>query len=61
MDFTFVSLSDETGQSLTAFSTTGGSIEVQKPNGLPEAGKTASNSFAAVSRDSDSRDASAVV
>lgn len=40
IDFTLASLSDELGQSLTAFSTTGGSIEVESST-VPDAGSTA--------------------
>lgn len=39
IDFTFVSLSDETGQSFLGFSTRSGSIEV---TGVPDVGSTAS-------------------
>jgi hypothetical protein len=40
--FSFASLSDEQGQSVSAFSTTGGSIEVTRRTGIPDVGSTAS-------------------
>jgi hypothetical protein len=42
IDFSFASLSDEQAQSLTAFSTTGGTIEVTRLTGIPDLGSTAS-------------------
>jgi hypothetical protein len=40
--FTFASLSDEGGLSITAFSTTDGAIEVRRQIGVPDVGSTAS-------------------